>query len=119
MKLTLTLDYELGEGFLSPHLDGLRSGKAVGGRCTACDRVALPPERTCHCGAHEPVAQLLDGAATVLWRTTGADGDAALVRFDGVDTLSLARLQGFVGQTRGRIAADPGAGLVLVPEDAA
>lgn len=118
MKLTLTLDYDLGEGFLSAHLDGLRRGEAVAGRCTACGRVAMPPERTCQCGAHDPVAQPLDGGAEVLWRTTGADGDVALVRFDGADTLSLARLAGFGPQARGRIVADPGAGLVLVPKDA-
>lgn len=119
MKLALTLDYDLGEGFLAPYLEGLRRGEVTAGRCTSCSRVALPPERTCQCGAHEPAAHLLDGAATVLWRTTGADGDVALVRFDGADTLSLASLQGFVGQTRGRIVADLGAGLVLVPEDVA
>jgi uncharacterized OB-fold protein len=118
MKQSLTLDYDLGEGFLAAHLDGLRRGDAIAGCCAACGRVALPPAQTCPCGAQGPVPRVLDGSATVLWRTTGADGDVALVRFDGADTLSLARLQGFDRQTRGSIAADPGAGLVLVPKDA-
>jgi uncharacterized OB-fold protein len=117
MKRALTLDYDLGEGFLGPYLEGLRRGTAVAGRCTACGRVAMPPERICPCGARDPVAHPLGGAATVRWRTTGADGDVALVRFEGADTLSLARLQGFADQTHGRIVADPGAGLVLVPKE--
>ncbi len=117
MKIALTLDYDLGEGFLGRYLEGLRRGVAIAGRCTACGRVAMPPERSCSCGAHQAVARELDGAATVQWRTTGADGDVALVRFEGADSMSLARLQGFVGQTRGRIVADPGAALVLVPEE--
>jgi hypothetical protein len=80
--------------------------------------VALPPAATCVCGARGAVPVVLPGAATVVWRTTGADGDVALVRFDGADGLSLARLDGFGAAGRGVIRADAGGALVLVPEGA-
>ncbi len=118
MKHRLTLDYTLGEGFLAPYLDGLRAGTAVAGRCAACGRVALPPEPVCDCGGRDPAMVALGGAATVLWRTTGADGDVGLVRFDGADSNALARLDGFTGETRGRIAPSAEAALVLTPEGA-
>jgi hypothetical protein len=63
------------------------------------------------------MAHPLSGTATLCWRTTGSDGDVALVRLDGADTLSLARLDGFDGQTRGRQRADPAPALVLSPEE--
>ena len=116
MKLALCLDYDLGEGFLGPYLSGLRHGRAVAGRCTACGRVALPPEATCLCGAGAVTAHPLPGWATVIWRTTGQDGDVALVRFDGADTLSLARLDGFGNHRCGRIVASPDAALVIAPD---
>ena len=119
MKLSVTLDYDLAEGHLGPYLAGLRNGRAVAGVCHACGRVALPPEATCPCGARDFAARPLAGTATVLWRTTGSDGDVALVRFDGADTLSLARLEGFSRQVRGAIAASPDSALVIVPEGAA
>ena len=116
MKLSLTLDYDLAEGFLGPYLSGLREGRAVAGVCVACHRVALPPEATCPCGARDFVTHTLAGTATVMWRTTGTDGDIALVRFDGADTLSVARLDGFGHQVRGVIAAQPDGALVIGPE---
>ncbi len=100
MKRVLTLDYSLGEGFLAPYLAGLRKGEAQAGRCPACGRVALPPEPVCICGERNPEMVRLSGSATLLWRTTGSDGDVALVRFDGADSNALARLEGFAGQTR-------------------
>jgi uncharacterized OB-fold protein len=116
MKRMLTLDYTLGEGFLAPYLDGLRSGTAMAGCCTACGRVALPPEPVCDCGGRDPTMVALAGTATVLWRTTGVDGDVGLVRFDGADSNALARLDGFARETRGRIAPSAEAALVLTPE---
>jgi uncharacterized OB-fold protein len=116
MKRRLTLDYTLGEGFLAPYLDGLRQGVARAGRCAACGRVALPPEPVCDCGARDPAIVALAGKATIIFRTTGADGDVGLVRFDGADSHSLARLDGFDHQTRGRIAPSADAALVLTPE---
>lgn len=116
MTPSITLDYTIGEGFLAHYLDGLRAGQARAGHCTACGRVALPPEPVCPCGGLMAETITLPGTATLLWRTTGADGDVALVRFDGADSTSLARLDGFADQTQGRLAASPDAALVLVPE---
>lgn len=119
MKLALTLEYDLAEGFLGPYLSGLREGRAVAGACDACGRTALPPEATCHCGARGFCDRLLSGKAAILWRTTGTDGDVALVRFDGADTLSIARLDGFSGQGRGAVTVSPDSALVIIPEGAA
>lgn len=116
MKRRLTLDYTLGEGFLAPYLDGLRAGRAIAGRCATCGRTSLPPEPTCPCGARTSQPIPLTGEATVHWRTTGTDGDVALVRFDGADTLSLARLENFTDETRGHIIPAPHAALVLSPK---
>lgn len=116
MKLGLTLAYDMAEGFLGPYLSGLREGRAVAGTCNACGRTALPPEATCLCGARDFSARPLSGKATVLWRTSGTDGDVALVRFDGAETLSMARLDGFSEQQRGVVAASPEGALVIVPE---
>jgi uncharacterized protein len=116
MKIRLTLDYDLGEGFLAPYLSGLQAGRAVAGRCGACLGVAMPPEATCRCGSRriEPLA--LSGKASVLWRTTGLDGDVALVRFDGADTLTVARLEGFAQEVRGVLQARSDHALVVMPE---
>ncbi|MCU0314653.1 MAG: hypothetical protein MUC84_11420 [Solirubrobacteraceae bacterium] len=116
MRVSLSLDVTAGEGFLAPYLDGLRRGEAIAGRCTACGRTALPPEPRCRCGAAAAEMRRLAGTATVLWRTTGTDGDAALVRFDGADTLSVARLETVGGATRVRIAASDAAALVVTAE---
>jgi uncharacterized OB-fold protein len=118
MKRTFTLDYTLGEGFLAPYLDGLRAGAAVASRCAACGRVALPPEPVCDCGGRDAAMITLSGTATIILRTTGADGDVGLVRFDGADSNALARLDGFTDQTRGRVAPSAEAALVLTPEAA-
>lgn len=119
MKLTMTLEYDMAEGFLGPYLSGLRGGRVVAGTCEACGRTALPPEPTCICGAKGFSARALSGNAVILWRTAGTDGDVALVRFDGADTLSVARLDGFVEHRHGVIAASPEGALVIVPEGAA
>jgi uncharacterized protein len=116
MKRALTLDYTLGEGFLAPYLDGLRKGEARAGRCPACGRVALPPEPVCACGGRATQMVTLSGVATLLWRTSGTDGDVGLVRFDGAQSNALARLDGFDRETRGRIASSADAALVLTPE---
>jgi uncharacterized OB-fold protein len=116
MKVALSLDVTMGEGFLDPYLDGLRRGVAVAGHCAACGRTALPPEPRCRCGAAVARMHSLPGDAAILWATDGVDGAAALVRFDGADTLSVARLAGTGPATRGRIVADDGAALVIAPE---
>ncbi len=35
---------------------------------------------------------MLNGSARILHRTTGSDGDFAMVRFDGADTLTVVAL---------------------------
>jgi uncharacterized OB-fold protein len=118
MRIAMNLDVTAGEGVLAPYLDGLRRGAAVAGHCTACGRTALPPEPRCRCGAAVTRMRALAGTATVLWRTTGTDGDAALVRFDGADTLSVARLEEAGAATRVRIVASDAAALVVTAETA-
>jgi uncharacterized OB-fold protein len=105
MNLTLTFDYTLSPGWLAPYLDGLREGRAVAARCDGCGRVSLPPERSCGCGASQSQFVTLAGSATIFSRTSGTDGDFALVRFDGADGLSVARLDGWTDETTGRLIA--------------
>lgn len=115
MKVALTLNYDLSEGFFGMYLSGLREGKAVAGHCNACGRVAFPPEAMCICGARGFALRNLSGEASVLWRTSGQDGEVALVRFDGSDTLSVARLEGFSDEMRGALRAASDGALVIVP----
>ncbi len=97
MKHQLTLAYQLGEGALQPYLQGLCDGVANARMCTLCERVTFPPERSCTCqqkGNRPPAFgwKTLSGKATILHRTTGVDGDFALVRFAGADNLAVCRL---------------------------
>jgi hypothetical protein len=118
MNLTLTLDYTLSPGWLSPYVEGLRRGEAIAARCTACGRTSLPPQRACACGSTGSQFVRLSGEACVAARASGTDGDFALVRFDGADTLSVARLEGWGTGTRGCIRASPGErpALILAPK---
>lgn len=95
MNFALTLEYSLAEGWLAPFVAGLRSGQAVAARCGDCSRISFPPARVCDCGCRSSDWLTLPGTATVAYRTTGADGDFALVRFDVSDTHSVARLDRF------------------------
>ena len=92
MKRHVTLDYTLGTGWLTPWLDGLRKGKAVASSCSACDAAHFPPLRACPtCRKPSDGWRNLDGTATVLFRTNGADGDIAMVQFDGASSACVAR----------------------------
>ena len=105
-------------GWLEPYLAALRDGRAVAGRCD-CGRVSLPPEATCPvCRLPVTASVTLPGSATLIARTTGTEGDVALVRFDGATTASIAVLRGFTDQTRGRITVAPAhlPHLILKPE---
>ncbi len=116
MKRRTVLDHDLAEGAMGAWFDGLRMGRVVASRCNACGRVSCPPVRRCRCGgavSDHPLA----GRATIQVRTTGADGDVALVRMDGADTLTLARLDGFGTQMHGTVRASPDAALTLLPEE--
>jgi uncharacterized OB-fold protein len=115
----LTLRDEGAAGWLEPYLAGLRLGQAIAGHCTDCGRVSLPPEAVCPV-CRLPVTALvtLPGTATLIARTTGTEGDVALVQFDGATTASVAALRGFTNQTLGRIVATPAdrPHLILMPE---
>jgi uncharacterized OB-fold protein len=95
MKRHLTLDYTLGDAWLAPWRDGLRRGAAVASTCTACDAARFPPLRTCPtCRAPSEGWRVLSGGATILHRTSGTDGDFAMVRFDGATGAAIARAEG-------------------------
>jgi uncharacterized OB-fold protein len=115
MKRRTVLDHDLAEGAMAVWFDGLRAGRVMASRCDSCARVTCPPVRRCPCGG--PVADIqLPGRAALVVRTTGVDGDAALVRMEGADTLTLALLDGFGTQTQGTVRASAYAALTLVPE---
>ncbi len=88
----LTLDYALHPGWLQPWIDGLRRGLAVGFECQACQKTSFPPERCCSCGHDKGEWKVLGGKAGILFRSEGLDGAFGLVRFDGADTATTARL---------------------------
>jgi len=118
MNLDLTLSYDLSPGWLAPYIDGLRAGRAVGARCRTCAKVSFPPLRTCPCGGRETTWADLPGTATLHYRSTGSDGDFALVAFDGAAALCVARLDGFGPKDRLGIitaATGPRPGLCLRP----
>ena len=101
-----SLDYNLETGWLSPFVKGLQSGQAIARKCQFCSKVSFPPIRVCFCGEDAGDWITLQGPATVIWRTYGADGDFALVQFDGASTGSVVRLLELgAGETRGQIQA--------------
>jgi hypothetical protein len=94
MKLTLTLDCEMAEGWLAPFVDGLRQGQALASVCGSCGGASFPPRRACPCGGRATAWATLPGTAEVVLRSAGADGDFALVRLDGAITATVARVSG-------------------------
>ena len=88
----LILDYQLNAGWLAPYVDGLKDGKVIARECVSCSRISFPPVRSCICGNTDGRWKQIEGTAKILQRTTGIDGDFALVRFDGVDTASVVAL---------------------------
>lgn len=109
MKLTLTLDYTIGEGWLAPWVDGIRQGKAIASRCSRCRHAQFPPLRICpNCHIGSDGWTHLDGRATIQFRTTGTDGDFALARFDGADGSALVRADKLPrSASRGRLRPIP------------
>ena len=104
MKLQLNLPYEIAAGWLAPWVDALRAGQALGARCNTCQAVSFPPTRVCNCGGCATTWQPLPGTAVIVYRTDGADGTFALVRFDGAASQSVVRLHGLAqGDLRGRL----------------
>ena len=100
IRHTLTLDYDLAPGWLQPFVAGLADGRAVARRCERCDRVSFMPLPVCDCGETRGNWIDLPGTATIDRRTEGADGAFGLVRFDGADTRTVARLEGFGSHDR-------------------
>jgi len=123
MKQHLALDYTLGEGWLSPWTQGLGRGIAMASECTACGDVQFPPMRACpSCRAPAGSWRTLSGVATIVHRTQGADGDVALVMFEGASRGAIVRTDALPPDaTRGQLApwADGPPVLSLIPEASA
>lgn len=112
---TLALDYSLHPGWMAPFVDGLMKGEVVARHCEGCGSKSFPPQRSCACSASNAVWVTLPGTATIQFRTTGSDGDFALVHFDGADTSAVVRLQGIApDQTRGQCCTAEGAPPMMV-----
>ncbi len=109
MKRRVALDYTLGEGWLAPWRDGLREGKAVASACSACGTAQFPPLRICPaCSTPSDGWRALSGAGDILFRTTGTDGDIAMIRFDGSSGSAIARADALPkGATRATLAPCP------------
>lgn len=94
MKRQVKLEYSLGTGWLAPWLDGLRNGRAVAATCSACEGTYFPPLRACPtCRGKSDGWRMLDGGATVLFRSKGLDGDVVMVRFDGANNACVAQAE--------------------------
>lgn len=120
MKLSLTLDYTIGEGWLQPWVEGLRQGKAMASSCSTCGQLRFPPVRICPiCRVASGGWAQLDGRATVEFRTIGTDGDFALARFDGATGAALVCAEALPEHSkRGRLRAVPDGppAIILGPE---
>ncbi len=90
--IRLTLDYPLAAGWQRPWIDALADGQVLARRCSSCQRTSFVPLRVCDCGGSTADWVKLSGNATITQRSTGQDGDFALVRFEGADTLTTVRL---------------------------
>ncbi|MEP6068258.1 MAG: zinc ribbon domain-containing protein [Paracoccaceae bacterium] len=105
----LALDYTLAPGWMTPFVEGVKTGVATGRKCTDCAKVSFPPVRICPCGSTKGTWVALSGQAEITWRTDGADGSFALVRFEGANTLSSVKLIDVdLDTTNGRLAASEG-----------
>ena len=109
MKRRVELSYSLGAGWLDHWLDGLRRGQAVASTCSGCDAAQFPPLRTCpECRQRSDGWRILAGGATIVFRTTGTDGDIAMARFDGASGAAIARAEGLPAEaTRAVLAIGP------------
>lgn len=106
----LALGYTLHPGWMAPFVEGLQKGEALARQCERCGSKSFPPHRTCACGGTSADWVALPGTATIQFRTTGSDGDFALVQFDGADTSAVVSVQGIApDQTCGRCFMAEGA----------
>lgn len=98
------IDYEHSYAQDSPWFVGLTKGKLLGSRCAPCNYTYATPRGHCmRCGARTDWVELPLQGKVHTWTTCYYGGEAflgetpfnlALVEFDGVDTLLLARLVG-------------------------
>ena len=88
----LELDYTLHPGWLTPFIEALSEGRALARRCSDCGKVSFPPVRVCPCGNSDGTWHHLTGAGQIIHRTTGSDGDFALVQMEGANTMAVMRL---------------------------
>lgn len=94
MKHRIILDYDLGEGWLAPWINGLRNGRAVASQCQGCNTARFPPLRVCTtCRTPSENWVELSGRANVLIRSSGCDGDFALVHFEGAKGAAVVRAE--------------------------
>ncbi|WP_171128495.1 MULTISPECIES: Zn-ribbon domain-containing OB-fold protein [unclassified Ruegeria] len=92
MKHQVSLDYSLAEGWLAPWIEGLRQGKAIASHCKTCGGAQFPPLRVCpDCRTPSDGWVTLSGRAAIQWRTTGADGDFAVAKFEGAHGATVLR----------------------------
>lgn len=93
MKHQLNLDYTIPSGDLAPYFESLEAGKALASKCEGCGAVAFPARAQClSCDGKAMHWHPLSGAAQVIFRTDGAKGSFALVRFEGADTQSTVAI---------------------------
>lgn len=122
MKLRLTLDYDLAEGWHAPWVAGLRDGRAIASACGTCGTAQFPPLRICPgCNSPSDRWQVLQGRAAILFRTSGSDGDFALARFEGSQGTAAVRLDGLPAEAVSgclRAVPDGPPALILGPDPA-
>lgn len=110
VDLALTLGYHHGCGALSPFLNALREGRALGSRCPKCGDVRFPPRRLCLHDRNPTEPLPLDGTGEIIRLTTGSvpvplsvpaqEQTFAEVLMAGADNRVLARLTGDPAQFR-------------------
>ncbi len=98
------VDYDHSYAQDSPWFVGLSQGELLGSRCPACSYTYATPRGHCmECGGRTEWVELPLEGRVHTWTTCYYGGEAflketpfhlALVEFDGVDTLLLARLVG-------------------------
>jgi hypothetical protein len=93
IKHSLTLNYQLNPGWLAPYIERLKEGILLAWQCASCSQTRVPSTRRCTCGSSDGCWITLSGTAHIVKRTTGLDGDFALVRFEGADTLTVVALE--------------------------
>lgn len=122
MKYQLNLDYLVPLGDLAPYFEALQDGKAQASECNGCGNVCFPARAQCSaCRTSEVKWKRLNGTARVLFRTDGASGSFALVKFDGADThCTVGLINPERNTTFGKLAAPqgnaPGLWLALAEE---